>query len=122
MKKLFLMSALVAGTLTFSSCGVSNNLTDNRNLNETSVVLSQNNYKIVGQTTGEVTGRYIIGIGNFSKKALRNNAIDQMMKNANLHGSQALTNVTVRSSRRIITPLYVEVTMTATANIVEFTK
>ena len=45
-----------------------------------------------------------------------------MSKNANLTGSQTLTNITTNSSIKMLTPLYMEITYTATANIVEFTK
>ena len=117
------MSAVFASVLTLSGCGLANNLTTNQNQNQTSVVLSQNNYRIIGTASGEVTGKYILGFGNIRKKALKDNAINEMMKNANLDGgSKAVTNITVKSSVKMITPVYVEVTMTATGNIIEFTK
>lgn len=114
---------MMAGILTFSSCGISSNLTSNQNQNQTSVVLSQNNYKVLGKVSAEVTGRYILGFGNIRKKALKDNAIDEMMKSANLEGgAKAVTNITVKSSIKMITPFYMEVSMIATGNVIEFTK
>lgn len=121
MKKLLLASVVAACVLGLSSCGISQNLTSNQNQNQTSVVLSQDNYRIIGTASGEVTGRYIFGLGNIRKHALRANAIDEMTKNAKLSGSQAIVNTTVKQSVKMITPIYVEVTVTATGNIVEFT-
>ena len=45
-----------------------------------------------------------------------------MSKNANLTGAQTLTNITTNVSIKMITPFYVQITYTATANIIEFTK
>lgn len=120
MKKILSIIAFVAVALSFTGCGtsavVSNNLT------ETKVVLSESNFKVVGQAYGEVTATYICGIGGLNKKMLRSNAIDEMSRNANLNGAQTITNVTVNFAVRMITPFYVELTCTATGNIVEFTK
>lgn len=121
MKKILLASVVAACVLGLSSCGISQNLTSNQNQNQTSVVLSQDNYRIIGTASGEVTGRYVFGLGNIRKQALRANAIDEMTKNAKLNGSQAIVNTTVKQSVKMITPIYVEVTVTATGNIVEFT-
>ena len=41
-------------------------------------------------------------------------------KNANLNGSQALVNTTVKQNVKMITPLYIQVEITATGNIIEF--
>ena len=60
-------------------------------------------------------------MGSLRKKALQANAIDEMLKNAKLTGSQAVVNTSVKQTVKMITPFYVKVTMTATANIVEFT-
>ena len=98
MKKVFLASVITACAFSLSSCGISQNLTTNQNQNQTSVVLSQNNYRIIGKATGSVTGTYILGFGNIRKKTLRSNAIDEMTKNANLNGSQALVNTTVKQN------------------------
>ena len=85
------------------------------------MVLSQNNFRVVGQASGTVSGTYVLGMGSLRKKALQANAIDEMLKNAKLTGSQAVVNTSVKQTVKMITPFYVKVTMTATANIVEFT-
>ena len=123
MKKLFTICALVAVALSFTGCvGFSSLTATNHNLTQTQVVLSENNFQVVGQAYGEATATYICGFCAVSKQALRNNAINEMTKNANLTGAQTLTNVTVSSSIHMITPLWMEITYSATANIVEFFK
>ena len=123
MKKLLTICAFVAVALSFTGCmGFSSLTATNHNLTQTQVVLSESNFQIVGQAYGEATATYICGFCAVSKQALRNNAINEMTKNANLTGAQTLTNVTVSSSIHMITPLWMEVTYSATANIVEFTK
>ena len=123
MKKLFTICAFVAVALSFTGCmGYSSLTSTNHNLTQTQVVLSENNFNVVGQAYGEATATYICGFCSVSKKELRNNAINEMIKNANLTGAQTLTNVTVSSSVHMITPLWMEMTYSATANIIQFTK
>jgi hypothetical protein len=123
MKKLLTICAFAAVALSFTGCvGLASTTASNHNLTQTQVVLSEGNFKVVGQAYGEVTANYICGIGGYSKKALYDNAINEMAKNANLTGSQTLTNTTVHYSINMITPFYVKSTCSATANIVEFTK
>ncbi len=121
MKKFLTICAFVAATLSFTGCAgtaytVSNNLT------QTQVVLSEGNFQVVGQAYGEASATYICGVGGLSREALYNNAVSEMTKNANLSGSQTLTNTTVHYSVKMITPFYVKTTCGATATIVEFTK
>jgi len=117
-KSLFLVSTLVVG---LSSCGISGvHSTISNNISETKVVLSQNNFSVVGEAFGSSKSFYICGIGGLSHKGLRNNAIANMSKNANLTGAQTLTNITIHNTIRSWTPFVVEVTCTATANIIEF--
>lgn len=119
MKKFLTICAFVAATLSLTSCaGVANTVSNN--LTQTQVVLSDDNFKVIGHAYGEATATYICGIGGLSKKALYNNAISEMSKNANLRGAQTLTNTTVHYSTLMITPVYVKVTCSATANIIEF--
>ena len=123
MKKLFTICVFVAVALSFTGCvGLASTAASNHNLTQTQVVLSESNFKVVGQAYGEATATYICGIGGYSKKALYDNAINEMAKNANLTGSQTLTNTTVHYSVKMITPFFVKSTCSATANIVEFTK
>ena len=121
MKKLLSIVAFVAVALSFTGCiGLSTMSSANHNLTQTQVVLSDNNFEVVGQAQGDATATYICGFCAVSKKALRENAINEMTKNAKLTGSQTLTNVTVNSSVYMITPFWIQTTYTATANIVEF--
>lgn len=120
MKKVFMAGAIALATLSLSSCALTS--TTSNNITETKVVLSQANFKVVGQAYGEAKATYVLGMGGLRKKALRANAIDEMSRSAHLTGAQTLTDVTTHMSVKMITPLYVEVTCDATANIVEFTK
>ena len=119
MKKFFSICAFVAATLSLTGCvGVANTVSNN--LTQTQVVLSDNNFKVVGQAYGEASATYICGIGGLSRKALYNNAVSEMTRNANLKGSQTLTNTTMHYSSQMITPFYVKVTCSASATIVQF--
>lgn len=121
MKKFFTICAIAAASLSLTGCaGVATMASSNHNLTQTHVVLSDDNFRVVGHAYGEATATYICGIGGLSKKALYSNAIDEMAKNANLRGSQTLTNTTVHYSVQMFTPFYVKATCCATANIVEF--
>lgn len=65
---------------------------------ETKVILSESNYHIVKEVSGEWTATYVFGIGGLSKKALENNAVSEMYKNAGLTGNQQIINVTTTVS------------------------
>lgn len=121
MKKFLTICAFVAATFSLTGCaGIASMTSNNHNLTQTHVVLSDDNFKVIGHAYGEATATYICGIGGLSKKALYNNAISEMSKNANLSGSQTLTNTTVHYSVAMWTPFYVKMTCCATANIVQF--
>lgn len=120
MKKiLFKVVMAVAAVIMFASCGVSSHMTSNTNINQTNVVLSQKNFHIVKTVEAEVSATYIFGIGGFSKKALQDNAVAKLTENAGLTGSQALVNVTVKSSSKMIL-CYNKVTCYAEATVIEF--
>ena len=119
MKKFLSICAFVAATLSLTGCsGVASTVSNN--LTHTQVVLSDHNFKVIGQAYGEAKATYVFGIGGLGRKALRNNAIDEMSRNANLTGAQTLANITTNASVKMVTPLYVQITYTATANIIEF--
>ena len=59
----------VAAIITLSSCSASHYLTTNANLQQTNVVLSQNNFHVVKNVESSVTAKYWFGIGGISKKA-----------------------------------------------------
>lgn len=110
----------VAAVLLVSSCGLTANLTSNLNLNQTDVVLTQNNFEIVKTVSTEVSATYICGIGGLSKKALQSNAVAELTKKAELKGSQALTNVTVKQNIETYLGVYTKVTYLAEGTVVEF--
>ena len=109
----------VAAVLLLASCGISQNLTTNANLNQTNVVLAQKNFHVVKQVEAEVSGTYLFGIGSLSRKALQDNAVAELTKKANLTGSQALVNVTVKNSGKLIL-FYTKLTCRAEATVIEF--
>ena len=94
MKKVLLFFAVVV-TMMLSSCGFTHNAISNENQNQTSVVLSQANYQVVGTAVGESSQTYVLGIGGLSKKSLEQAAVSEMYKNANIKGSQAIINTNV---------------------------
>ncbi len=98
MKKLMLMSTIVLSVI-LSSCSISNEATSNQNQIQTSVVLNQNNYKVIGNVQGESKQCYVLGIGGLSKKSLRESAMSEMLKKANLQlqgGARAIINTNVQ--------------------------
>ena len=111
----------VAAILLFTGCGLNMNVVNNHNLNQTNVVLSQKNYHVVKTVETEVSATYVFGIGGLSKRALHDNAVAELTKKANLTGSQALVNVTVHDSGKLIL-FYNKVTCHAKATVIEFDK
>ena len=120
MKKFLTRIAMaVAAVLLLAGCGVSQTLTTNANLNQTNVVLSQKNFHVVKTVEAETSATYVFGIGGMSKKALYNNAVAELTKKADLTGSQALVNVTVKSSAKLAV-VFGKVTYRAEATVIEF--
>lgn len=114
--------ALVA-ILGLSSCGISDHLSSNQNQNQTSVVLREANYKVVGTVTERVKQKYVFGLGGITAKALRESALSKMMNKADLkNGARAIINTNVQTSVKMITPIYMERTVTAQGTIIEFIK
>ena len=118
-KLLFRIAMAVAAVLLLAGCGVSQNLTTNANLNQTNVVLSQKNFHVVKNVEADVTAKYWFGIGGINKSALEQNAVAELTKKANLTGSQALVNVTVKSSGKLIL-FFSEITYYAEGTVIEF--
>ena len=96
MKNLFYISLIaLAGFL--SSCATSMDATHNQNQLQTSVVLTQNNYQIVGTVRGESKQCYVLGIGGLSKHSLRESAMSDMMQKADLKGgAKAIINTNIQ--------------------------
>ena len=119
MKKLALLASLCFAVVMFTSCLGTNKMTYNT-LNQTEGVLTQNNFNVVGTAEGSYSVSYIFGLGGTSRSAVRENAVQQMYKNANLRGSQTIINVSYSTARRNILGIYVEKTVTAYGTIIEF--
>jgi len=102
MKLFKVIIAAVAAMLLVASCGLSTNYTQNLNLNQTEVVLSKANFHVVKQVVGKASATYWCGIGGASAKSLQGNAITEMIKNAELTGSQAIINVTFKRSDNVV--------------------
>ena len=121
MKLISKIAMAVAAVLLLASCGINANLSTNHNLNQTNVVLSQKNFHVVKNVEAEVSATYVLGIGGLSKKALKDNALAELTKKANLTGSQALVNVAVHVSYAEYI-LFSEVTYQAKGTVIEFDK
>ena len=122
MKKILFMMAIALGLLV-SSCGVTQQATQNINELQTQVVLTEANYKVVGTATAELTQNYVFGFGGISKKALGQSAMSAMMKNADLQGgARAIINANVEYDVVSYLGIYTKVTATATGTIIEFTE
>ncbi|WP_281525439.1 DUF6567 family protein [Alistipes dispar] len=120
MKKFLLAVAIVTAGL-MTSCAVSEHLTSNRNVMQTNVELSKNNFQVIGTAQGSATVTRVFGIGGLSLKAIRANAYAEMVKNAKLSGSQALINVNTEVKQRGIAPLYWKTVITTCGQVIEFT-
>ena len=120
MKTIKSIVVAICAVLLVSSCGTSSNLTFNANLNQTNVVLSQNNFKVVKTVSTKVSATYVFGIGGLSKKALKTNAVAELTKKANLTGPQALVNVTVKQSGFTIIGIYTKCIFVAEGTVIEF--
>ncbi len=107
----------------FSSCGFHDGLTSNVNQSQTSVVLSQKNYKVLEKVAGAATANYVFGIGGFRAKALVDKARNNMiMKNKLTGGARAFIYPTVEIHSTFIFPFYFKKTVTYTSYLIEFTE
>lgn len=97
-----LLACVACVTLMLTSCSVSRQATDNRNVTQTEVVLAKKNYKVIGMVEGESAQNYWFGISGLSKKSLGESAMSDMYKKANLKGSQAIINVNVSYKNKFI--------------------
>lgn len=120
MRKLLIALSFAAVLVMTTSCGFTSNLTAGGVVNQTNVVLSQNNFRVIGEAEGVAEATYIFGFGGLSPKALKANALAEMAENAHLTGSQAIVNVTVHESVADWAILTKRV-FTAKCQIVEFT-
>ena len=122
MKRFSLFAIAVAGALFMSACSSQLHPVVNQNTLGTQVVLSQKNFKVVNSVEGCNTATRVLGIGGLSKKAMQDNAIAEMFKNANLSSSQAVVNITFKYATMGVPPFYTKSFCTATGTVVEFTE
>lgn len=121
MRKSLFIAVIAFGAL-LSSCSVSRELTSNQNQIQTSIVLSQKNYRVVETVTGESKQCCVLGIGGLSEKSLRESAMSEMLKKANLKGeSRAIINTNVQLKKSFYL-LWFKVKAIATGTVIEFEK
>lgn len=77
MKKIYLLFFL---SLLLTGCGIHNGLTYNTNVNNTNVILSERNFRVVSNVQGTAETSYIFGIGGMSKSALIADAKAQILQ------------------------------------------
>lgn len=110
----------IGSAVLLTSCVGLHSLSSSDIANAPGVSLSQNNFHVVKHVSSTAKTKYICGIGGFSQKALKQNAVADMITKANLVGSQTIVNITTKTTRRCITPLYIEQYVTAQGTVVEF--
>ncbi|MEC5166254.1 hypothetical protein RCH18_001990 [Flavobacterium sp. PL11] len=121
MKKILSLLSLSLA-LSIASCEGSASIVSNTSMSQTSVELSKKNFNILGDISGVSSNTYILGFGGNANRSLLEKAKSEMMKNAKLSGSKALVNLTYDKHVNGFFPFYSKVTITASANIVEFTE
>lgn len=116
----FFLFAMVA--MLFASCAGLNTTPYQNDPVETKVLLSEANYTIVGEATGEWTATYVFGIGGLKKSTLKTNALSEMYKNAQLKGNQQIINITTTTSVESWIGIYTKQRVVAHGYIIEFEK
>lgn len=119
--KRYLSLGAVTIALLMTSCGISKEAASNLNVSQTEVILAKKNYKVVGTAQGESTQNYWFGIGGMSSKSMKESAIAEMYRNANLSGSRAVINVNVSYKNKMMLIHYKKKAI-ATGTIIEFTE
>lgn len=100
MKKhfVYLLFAAVACCITGCSTGKYVNNSQNVNLNQTQVVLSQANFRVVKQVS--TTYVYKGSMKKFNANQLKESAYAALVREANLTGAQTIVNVTMEMLER----------------------
>lgn len=116
MKNLFQLIILISLT----SCGIHSGLTSNSNVHNTTVQLSESNFKVIDYVSGSSSVSYFLGIGGLRKAALIESARNNMLRNSNLIGKpRAVINETVEIKRTTYI-FMTEIKVTVSAYIIEF--
>lgn len=117
--KYFFAATALALLLAGCSSGRYVNMTNNLNLTQTTVNLSENNFKVVKTVQTQVV--YKQTSFGFKKDQLMASAYAQLLREADLQGSQALVNVTIEKVERGTKDTKV-CSIVATGMVIEFTK
>ncbi len=98
MKKLSIVLTIFAG-LFLASCSTGRYIdkSSNVHLNQTQVVLSEANFKVVKQVSTQVVFTQTL---RFKAEQLKQSAYAALLKEANLTGSQTIINVTMEQVKR----------------------
>lgn len=120
--KNFFVNVAVALCIAVTTTGCGSTLLTNTNSGTilTNVELSNANYRVIKNVEGFSSVTYFLGIGGLSKQATHENAVADMMRNAELKGSQALVNVHIKSHVSTFLFIYTRVSCTATGQVIEF--
>ena len=104
-----------------NSCRIHSGFTHNQNQQQTQVVLSNSNYRVVKYVEGTSVAHYIFAFGGGRNvRGLEARARDNMLREANLVGSsRAVINETVEFQTRQVL-FYTEIRCVVSAHIVEF--
>jgi len=123
MKKTTIIIALCILAVSLNSCGINMALFTNKNSNVTHVELSKKNFKVLERVTGTASATYYFNVGGMKNKDLINMATADMEAKANLTGtSKALINTTIDVHKGGICMLYNKITVTVSAQVIEFTE
>ena len=121
MKRFFAIFAAAFVAVILTGCGMSSYMTSNVNVNQTNVVLQEDNFHVVRNVSAEVSQTYVFGIGGLSKRALKDNAVSELTEKAHLTGSQALVNVTMKEDYQTVL-VWSKRTVRAQGTVIEFEK
>ena len=121
MKRIFAIFAVAFVAVILTGCGMSSYMTSNVNVNQTNVVLQEDNFHVVRNVSAEVSQTYVFGIGGLSKRALKDNAVSELTEKAHLTGSQALVNVTMKEDFQTVL-FWSKRTVRAQGTVIEFEK
>ncbi|MBO4535848.1 MAG: hypothetical protein J5702_01435 [Bacteroidales bacterium] len=120
MKRFFIFASICLSILLASSCGASSELTFNQNQLQTSVVLSQSNFIVVKNVCGEASATYFLVFGGYRTAEAKAAAMNEMILNAELTGSQAIVNANISTHVQTVLGIYTKVTAYATGTVIEF--
>ena len=124
MKK-FIYVAIAVIAMGMASCSTGNYLTTshNMNLNQTQVVLSEANFKVVKQVSTSVVYKQNL---KFDAEQLKQSAYAALLKEAKLTGAQTIVNVTMEQVRRekmnLLGFCKYENAILVSGTVIEFTK